>query len=600
MIVPMKKITLLSQDMHKDETLRVLQNAGLMHLCAQEVEADPGVEQSEYHVQRLQQVLAALDMNTGHAAPAQASSAWEIASFVWDCLQRLRTIQDRRQALEQEQERIRPFGTFSPQSVQALRDAGCEVKLYSLPGSQSVIPPREAVMIEISADRNARYVALFSQKSVNLDAQEVPLPEQGLREIEDELSALRTEREEVLQAISECSVHRSQMEDLLVQARDRSTYQRARAGMEIHADLAAVQGYLPARDLPSMQELAQKSGWGLHIQDPEPEDDPPTLIDVPQWVRPIKAVFSAINILPGYRETDISAPFLLFLSLFFAMIIGDAGYGALFLGITLAARRPLQRIHSHLVPFLLIMSGCTVVWGLLTGNIFGLSVHHPVLTNLQVEWLTGAQSDDRLMFLCFLIGALHLSLAHIWRLILLWPSPRVLAQIGWILITWGMFSAACTLVLFHHFPDVMILALGLGFILVVGFMRPLRELASQWTDFIRLPLDVISQFVDVVSYVRLFAVGTATVAVAQAFNQMALSLGFEHVLSGLGAALILFLGHSMNIALAGMGVLVHGVRLNTLEFATHAGITWSGRAYQPFAQNHTRSGGSRAVGEKRT
>jgi V/A-type H+-transporting ATPase subunit I len=89
--------------------------------------------------------------------------------------------------------------------------------------------------------------------------------------------------------------------------------------------------------------------------------------------------------------------------------------------------------------------------------------------------------------------------------------------------------------------------------------------------------------VDLVSYIRLFAVGTATLAMAQAFNRMALDLGSGSVIGSLGAALILFLGHGLNIILATMGVLVHGVRLNTLEFATHAGITWSGTKFQPFA-----------------
>jgi V/A-type H+-transporting ATPase subunit I len=90
--------------------------------------------------------------------------------------------------------------------------------------------------------------------------------------------------------------------------------------------------------------------------------------------------------------------------------------------------------------------------------------------------------------------------------------------------------------------------------------------------------------VDVVSYVRLFAVGSASLAVAVAFNQMAIGNGINSILSGVIAALILFMGHALNILLCAMGVLVHGVRLNTLEFSGHVGMQWAGFKYNPFAR----------------
>jgi V/A-type H+-transporting ATPase subunit I len=94
----------------------------------------------------------------------------------------------------------------------------------------------------------------------------------------------------------------------------------------------------------------------------------------------------------------------------------------------------------------------------------------------------------------------------------------------------------------------------------------------------------VSNFVDVVSYVRLFAVGMATFAIADAVNTMALDIGFSGILSGLFAGVILLFGHALNIALAAMGVLVHGVRLNTLEFSGHLGMEWTGQRYDPLAR----------------
>ncbi|NQT06695.1 MAG: hypothetical protein HQ575_04045, partial [Candidatus Omnitrophica bacterium] len=99
-----------------------------------------------------------------------------------------------------------------------------------------------------------------------------------------------------------------------------------------------------------------------------------------------------------------------------------------------------------------------------------------------------------------------------------------------------------------------------------------------------LPLSIISAFSDVVSYLRLFAVGYASVIVANSFNNMAMEAGFGSIASGLGAAFILFFGHALNIALGIIAVVVHGIRLNMLEFSGHLGMQWSGREYKPFKE----------------
>ena len=106
-----------------------------------------------------------------------------------------------------------------------------------------------------------------------------------------------------------------------------------------------------------------------------------------------------------------------------------------------------------------------------------------------------------------------------------------------------------------------------------------------------LPLNLVSNFVDVVSYIRLFAVGTAGAAVAGSFNSM-LTPMFGHWTTGLLAALLLFLAHALNIVLSVMGVLVHGIRLNTLEFSGHIGLQWSGIPFSPFRRKGPPSTGA--------
>jgi V/A-type H+-transporting ATPase subunit I len=100
-----------------------------------------------------------------------------------------------------------------------------------------------------------------------------------------------------------------------------------------------------------------------------------------------------------------------------------------------------------------------------------------------------------------------------------------------------------------------------------------------------LPLNVMSAMGDIISYVRLFAVGYASLQVAKNFNSMALELDLPMWAKIVPMVAILLVGHAINFALAGLSILVHAVRLNTLEFSNHKGLTWAGYAFVPFRRN---------------
>jgi V/A-type H+-transporting ATPase subunit I len=147
-----------------------------------------------------------------------------------------------------------------------------------------------------------------------------------------------------------------------------------------------------------------------------------------------------------------------------------------------------------------------------------------------------------------------------------------------------MFFIARSAVLGRGAPGFLLLMLLAGVILVAAFMKTPGELKTSWIDHAMLPLTLVGNFVDILSYIRLFAVGYASVAVLAAFNDMAASIGFDSPLTAVAASVLLLFANALNIVLAGLGVLVHAVRLNTLEFSTHKGLAWQGHVlYTPFA-----------------
>jgi len=180
-----------------------------------------------------------------------------------------------------------------------------------------------------------------------------------------------------------------------------------------------------------------------------------------------------------------------------------------------------------------------------------------------------------------MIGAVHLSLAHLWNIVRDPRSLQSIAQFGWLCTTWTMYFVALKMVLGLPAPGFTLPLFLTGVVCIVLFMTPVRQLKGEWFNHAMLPLSLVSNFVDVVSYIRLFAVGTASFAVANNFNA-ALTPMFGQWMSGVAAALFLVVAHGLNIILCLMGVMVHGVRLNTLEFSGHVGMQWTGIPFRPF------------------
>jgi V/A-type H+-transporting ATPase subunit I len=263
--------------------------------------------------------------------------------------------------------------------------------------------------------------------------------------------------------------------------------------------------------------------------------------------------------------------------------VGDAGYGAIMLiGTLLAGLKGFKK--PALRPLFIILTVfclSTIGWGILSGTYFGIAKEAlpACLANIPtVQWLG---DNDNIMFLCFLIGAIHISVARLWNAILLAPNLKAIGEIGWLGVTWSMFMIVCNIVVsWFVSPEwtLYLLSGSIGLILIAL----ISDIKNEAINIGMLPLNVISSMGDIISYVRLFAVGLASVKVAENFNTMAtgLEMGFAAKIIAMSA--ILLVGHGLNLAMGALSILVHAVRLNTLEFSNAKGITWAGMPYTPF------------------
>ena len=342
-----------------------------------------------------------------------------------------------------------------------------------------------------------------------------------------------------------------------------------------------ITGWLPADQVAELRETARENAWGLLARDPVAGETPPTLLRTPRLFRPVLALFEGLGISPAYTEADISVPFFCFFSIFFAMLVGDGGYGALILALTFYARRKLPTAPR--APFVLLtcFAAATIMWGALSNTWFG--THPGFADNAASRWLNHPENGiNNMMLFCFTLGVIHLSLARLWNAAALFPDTKALAQLGWVGVVIFMYCMSCGIVGIFKAP-AFIYPIFIGSLLLIFLFTLKRdELKTNGIELGMLPLNIVSALGDIISYVRLFAVGLASVKVAENFNDMAVNLGLPLWAKIVPMILILLVGHGLNFAMAGLSILVHAVRLNTLEFSNHKGITWAGYAFKPF------------------
>ena len=369
---------------------------------------------------------------------------------------------------------------------------------------------------------------------------------------------------------------------------DRIAFESAKELVGESGELAFVSGWVPEMRRAELGEAARANGWATLLRAPAEGETPPTLLEPPKMFRPMKALFDGLGIAPAYTEADVSVPFMCYFSLFFAMLVGDGAYGAIFLAGTLAMRKRLPKSWFIL---LTVFSSATIAWGILSNTWFGAAI--PWCADWPtVKWL-GDVTYRNIMLVCFTIGASHLMLARIWNGVCRLPDSTAVAEFGWAGVLLFMYFVTNSLVgIFPSIPSCMTWVFGVSLVCVFLFSVKPKDLKKDGISLGMLPLNIMSSLGDIISYVRLFAVGLASVKVAENFNSMALGLVsgdkplWLNALMFVGTVLILVAGHALNLAMAALSILVHAVRLNTLEFSNHKGVSWSGYAFRPFRKNN--------------
>jgi V/A-type H+-transporting ATPase subunit I len=583
MIVPLVKVTICGLAKEKEEILADLQDLGCLHLIPLGPKEDTGLEGG-----LSPQARDALEFLL--SCPRRRRQVRDSARFEPEAVERealelrskIQELQDERDFLRGRIADLQPWGDFTFPPREELNNL--RLWFYVVPHKDmQELETTDLVWQVVHRDNRFCYVAVLSEREPhgmpvartrtgNKPRSEL---EQRLEEVELELEDLEAERAGLTRWCSLFARSLGLLEDKAARA-------EAAAQTLDDAPLFAAQGWAPRESAEQLKTYSADRGLVLDVQEPAPNEAPPTLLRNRSAVSGAQAMVN-FYMTPSYWGWDPTATVFVAFAVFFAIILSDAGYSLLMaLGLGWGWKK-LGRSEGgrSFRTMLLTLVGASVIWGVMAGSYFGLEP--PAGSPLASLKVIDLNDFSTMMQLSILLGVAQLVWANVasaWRFR---GSAAAIAPIGWALI----FLGGLCVWLGGTVPAVKVVGFsvmglgGLGVLLFTATEGPLwKRLLAGLQGLSRLT----AAFGDTLSYLRLFALGLASASLAVTFNDLAGQVG--SAVPGIGvlfAILIVVLGHGINLVLGVSAGVIHGLRLNFIEFFNWS-VAEEGQAYEAFAK----------------
>lgn len=629
MIVPMKKVSLVILDKEKSNALKTLRKIGVVHIEDIEGKGEvlakfKSVSDTLFNASML---LSDIKVNKKKIKYENLSNEESLkkASRVLDIFDRKKELFDQISNATAELDRLAGWGEFDPKDFDYLHQKGIHISMYEIPTEKMQFISDEIQTVLVNSSKSIIRFLILSENVLQERPQGLPpeafsvvMPEYSTLEIIQQIKDAESELDKIQSEFNDSVKYLESINQYYKLVQKDIEFENIYSGMEIDSTseenpLAWVTGYIPVDNFELLSNTAKENFWALASSDPTEEDPVPTKLKNNKLVSLIYPLTDFLGTVPGYNEYDISGWFLLFFAIFFGMIFGDGGYGILLTVVVLAImlkNKLSGKKNPPLMPLGLILGIATMIWGTVTCTWFGLTPEQlpDWIKAISIKAISSAYPkgpgelsiDQNLQIFCFSLALIQLTVAHVKGMARNRKSLKFFGELGSMLQLWGMFYVVLSLVVSSEFFAIgkVVYGIPIGLVsigcIAVGFILSfifanyegsvLASVLESCKGIITVLLGVVNIFSDIISYIRLWAVGLAGAAISNTVNTMAGPL-FGHALLFVLALLLCVGGHGLNMILNLLSVIVHGVRLNTLEFSSHLGMSWSGIKYAPFAES---------------
>lgn len=639
MIVPMKKVSLIIMGDKKSETLRKLRKLGILHIESVEGSGKK-LEELKERVSLLESALFSVSDKKNKKVKQKsldAEKAYAVSREIVALCEEKKQLLAERISLTAELERLSGWGELDPEKLAALAEKGIDIALYEMPKAEYENLGENVRTLSLQKTKaTVKFVLIRSgldgedEAVESIKAFRFEMPQKSTAEIKQCIGSTNNRIsgiDEEISSFADCADGIKKAIKACEKEIEFEVYATGMANEKLSADgkadvsVAYFTGYVEEENLESLKQAAKENNWGLIAEEPTQEDNVPTKLKNNKFVSLIYPLTDFLGTVPGYFEYDISGWFLGFILVFFGIIFGDGGYGLL---ITAVAGALIVKsvVSKKKVPPAFLLVGLfglsTIVWGTLTCTWFGLSPEQlpvwlqrlsvPVISNVYSEriwyppWTNGEYgltTAQNLQIFCFSLALVQLTVAHLKVAARNRKSIRILGDFGSIMQLFGIFYVVLSFVVNGSvFPfglvlggipvgTVALVMVIAGFVLSFVFSNyegsVIKSVLESLKNIVSVLLGVVNVFSDIVSYIRLWAVGLAGAAISATVNELAGPLLGNFMFMIIAIVLLVF-GHGLNMILNVLSVIVHGIRLNTLEFSSHLDMSWSGHKFKPFEE----------------
>ena len=641
MIVPMKKVSLMIMGDKKKETLKKLRKLGIL-----QIEITEG---SGKRIDELKEQIASLESAIFSAGEkknknvekkdATTEEVLSISSEIATLSEEKKTCVAERISLTAELERLKSWGEINPDNIADLEKNGICVSFYEMPKAEYEALGECVKTVSIEKTKNSVKCLLVKtgaegEEEVvdSLKSYRLELPQISTTEINQKIVDKTNRIEEIDEKILSFAGYVDSMKKAIKACEKEIEFETYSTGMADEnlstegkdaVSVAYFTGYVEEENLDSLKNTAKENCWGLLVEDPTEEDNVPTKLKNNKFVSLIYPLTDFLGTVPGYFEYDISAWFLGFILIFFGIIFGDGVYGLLLTAAAAALIIKTKKSKKEIPPAFLLLGLfgiSTILWGTVTCTWGGLpaeklpqflqSISIPVISNVYADkiwypfWTNGEAgltTAQNLQIFCFTLALIQLVVAHIKVAKRNRKSIKILGDFGSIFQLIGIYYVVLSFVVNPQvFPfGLVISGIPIGTValvlVIVGFVMSFvfsnyegsvgKSILESLKNIVSVLLGVVNVFSDIVSYIRLWAVGLAGAAISATVNELAGPLLGNFMFMILAIVLLVF-GHGLNMILNVLSVIVHGIRLNTLEFSSHLDMSWSGHKFKPFNEEN--------------
>jgi len=585
-IVNMQKVTFIGMTADRDRLLADLQTMGCVQIiplasassAVSEVAPSAGAREALKFLQscpqRRRQVL-----------DTQRFDPVAVEQRTLEVRNRLNDLKDERDFLIKRIQDMRPWGEFVLSPLTEMDNR--RLWFYVVPHQDlPKIEAAAAVWEVIRRDNRFCYVVVVSEE----EPTDMPVPRVHLGyKPRHELVARLDEVEFAIEDAQAERAYLTRWLDLfnrdLNQLEDRATCLSV-ARQAYTNDLAfALQGWAPAENVKLLEDYSKKQGFLFEAQASGQTDNPPTLMQNPPWIAAGEDLVT-FYMTPGYRTWDPSSVIFVSFALFFAMILSDAGYATVMGLVLILTWKKMGRSSTgrRFRPLSLAVVSASLLFGVLVGSYFGV-------TPADNSWLgklhlLDMSDTNQMMFISVVIGILHIVFANMMDAYRYPHWQDRMPAIGWIGIICGGFALAMSgSISVTGLKELGITLMVLGALFILWFSAPREKPLARLAQGLLGLTHISAALGDVLSYLRLFALGLASGSLAVEFNHMA--AGIHEAYPGIGlffALLVLVLGHAVNLFLGITSGVIHGLRLNVIEFFNW-GLKEEGTLYKPFKRS---------------